>query len=267
MTLLCSAICAQSQKPSFSDLAAQAPELVQMQNEFEQTVPPGVSIQAREIYRRGTSGKDLEVGYNIYVKGVPRDTTFRQAQFPVDRDKAVGGITGITLNREGLMICAGRTTAQCHNAGKFDDPVLFTEQLPLKGEPRRSIFLAQDLRIPITLIPDPLQTEDKGCKVSAIRLTAKFELAYIEGSGFPPNTDVHIRLTDDQSAGISVIDSDGGISSSHSGATVVTVRSDSKGAIQTAALANTSRNPQGLETVEVIDSNCSPKITYKWGAF
>jgi hypothetical protein len=267
MILLSAAVCAQPGKSSFSDLAAKAPELVQMQNEFEQTVPPGVSIQAREISRKGTSGKDLTVVYNIYVRGVPRDTVFRQVQFPVDRDKAVAGIDGITLNSNGLMICAGRTPAQCHNGGKLDDPVLFTQQLPLKGEPRRSVFLAENLRIPISLVPDPIRSEDKGCKLSAVRLTAKFELAYITGSGFRPNTDVHIQLADDRNAGISVIDSDGGISSPHPGTTIVTVRSDSNGAIQTATLPNTSRNPEGQETVEVVDPNCGPKITYEWGVF
>jgi hypothetical protein len=267
ITLLSAFACAQSDKASFKNLTAQAPELVRLQNEFEQTVPPGVSIQSREVYRKGISGKDLEVRYNMFVKGVPPGTTFRQVQFPVNTDKAVPGINGITLNRDGLMICAGRTPAQCRNAGKLDDPVLFNELQPLKGEPRRSVFLAPNLRIPISLVPDPIQSEDKGCKISAVRLTPKFDLAYIEGAGFRPNSEVHIRFSDDQNAGVAIVSGDAGVTTAHPGDTNVVVTSDAAGAIQTAALMNTARNPTGLETVEVTELRCNPKISYKWGVF
>jgi hypothetical protein len=265
VTLLCVSVSGQSKKASFNDLSAQAPELVRLQNEFEQTVPPGVSIQAREISRKGTSGKDLEVRYSIYVKGVPPGTTFRQAQFPVNSDKAVSGIHGITLNSDGLMVCAGRSAAQCQNGRQLDDPLVFVEEQPLKGEPRRSVFLAPDLKIPISLVPDPVLSADKGCTISAVRLTANFELAYITGSGFPHNSDVHLRFSDDQSAGVSIVSDDGGVSTAHPGDTNIVVRSDGGGAIQTAALVNASRYPSGQETVEVASMGCNPKISFRWG--
>jgi hypothetical protein len=267
ITLLCAFACAQSDKASFKDLVAQAPDLIRLQDEFEQTVPPGVSIEAREVYRKGTSGKDLEVRYNVIVKGVPLGTTLRQVQFPVNTDKAVPGINGITLNSDGLMICAGRTPSQCHNGDKLDSPVVFVQQNLLKGEPRRSVFLAPDLRIPISIVPDPVQSEDGGCKLSAIRLSAKFELSRIEGSGFSPNSDIHLRFSDSESAGVSLISSDGAFAPAHGGDTIVAVKSDNRGAIQTETLFNTLKNPSGLETVEVADPRCSPKISYKWGVF
>ena len=184
-TLLCASAWAQPEQVSFSDLVVQAPQLIRLQNELEQMVPPGVSIEAREVYRKGTSGKDLEVRYNIYVKGVPPDATFRQVQWPVDKEKPIAGFSGITLKSDGLMICAGRTPEQCHSSVQLDAPVSFEMQEPLKGEPRRSIFIAPNLRIAISIVPDPVQSEDKGCKLSAIRLSAKFELANIEGSASP----------------------------------------------------------------------------------
>ena len=267
IVLLSAFASAQSDKATFKDLAAQAPDLIRLQDEFEQTVPPGVSIEAREVSRRGTSGKDLEVRYNMVVKGVPPGTTLRQVQFPVNTDKAVPGINGITLNSEGLMICAGRTPSQCHNGTKLDTPVEFVELSPLKGEPRRSVFLAPNLRIPVSIIPDPVQSQDKGCKLTAIRLSAKFELSRIEGFGFPPNSDIHIRFSDSESAGVSLITSDGEIAPARPGDTIVAVRSDSRGAVQTETLFNTFKNPSGLETVEVTEPRCSPKISYKWGVF
>jgi hypothetical protein len=256
----------QTGKTGYKDLAGEAPELVRMQTEFEKTVPSGVSIVAKEVYRKGTSGKDLEVGYNIYVKGVAPGTSFRQAQFPVNRDDAVPGIKGITLNRDGLMICGGRTPAQCRNGNKVDDPALFAEAQPLRGEPRRSVFLAQGLRIPVSLVPDPAEGANRGCRLSAIRLTAKFELAYIEGTGFTPNSDVHLSFSNDQGAGASLVSEDG-VTPAPPGDTNIAVRSDSSGTVRTAALFNVSRHPKGLETVEASDGNCNPKVSYSWGVF
>lgn len=266
-TFICMSACPQQQETSLRDLAAQAPELIQMQSELEQMVPPGLSIEAREVSRKGTSGKDLEVRYNIYVKGVPLDTMLRQVQWPVGSENPIPGIGGITLNKDGLMICAGRTAEQCHSSKQLDAPVAFDMQTPLKGEPRRSVFMAPNLRIAISLVPDPVQSVDGKCSLSAIRLSPKFELAMIEGFGFRPDTDVHIRFSDDQSAGVTTFVDGKGITSANAATTNIAVRSDSSGAIQTAALANASKYPRGLETVEVTDPNCHPKITYEWGVF
>jgi hypothetical protein len=258
---------AQSPNESFDDLASRAPELVKLQAEIEQTVPQGVTIAAREIYRAGTPGKDLEVRYNIYVRGVPGDTVFRQVQFPVNPDKAVPGISGITLDRNGLMICAGRTSAECQSGSKVPTAVPFIQRQPLKGEPRRSVFLAHGLRVPISLVPDPIQSQVRGCKLSAIRLTSKFELAYIEGSGFVPNRDVHILLSNNQNARVAVVDVDGNVSAPHAGDTNVIATADATGAIQTSALVNTSGSPSGVETVTVTDPGCNPRVSYQWGVY
>jgi hypothetical protein len=258
---------AQIPNASFDDLASRAPELVKLQSEIEQTVPQGVTIAAREVYRAGTPGKDLEVRYNIYVRGVPDDTVFRQVQFPVNPDKAVPGISGITLDRNGLMICAGRTSAECQSGSKVATAVPFIQLQPLKGEPRRSVFLAHGLRIPISLVPDPIQSQVRGCKLSAIRLTAKFELAYIEGSGFTPNRDVHLLLSNNQNARVAVVDGDGNVSAAHAGDTNVIAAADATGAIQTSALVNTSGSPTGVETVAVTDPGCNPRVSYPWGVY
>jgi hypothetical protein len=273
MALVCSSAFAQKETPntsapaSVSNLVVLAPKLVRLQNQFEHMVPPGVSIEAREVYRKGTAGTDLQVAYNIYVKGVPPDTIFRQIQWPVDRDKPIGGFTGVTLNPEGLMICAGRTPEQCHNGTAFDAPVQFARIKPLKGEPMRSIFIAPNLKIPISMVPDPIQSEDKGCKLSAVRLTGKFELALIEGSGFPSSSIVHLHRTNADSKSIVAVIDDNGMPFTLFTAPDLVLKSDGSGAIQTAAPNSTANGASGNDTVEVTGPGCNPKITYEWGVF
>jgi hypothetical protein len=247
-------------------LSVLAPKLIRLQNEFEH-IPPGVSTEAKEIYRRGTPGRDLQVRYYIYVKGVPPDSVFRQLQWPVDQEKPTAALSGITLNADGLMICAGRTPGQCHNGDKLDAPIQFTMQKPLKGEPRRFIFFSPGIRIPISIVPDPVQSEDKSCKLNVIRLSAKFELALIEASGFPTTSDVRMRTSAGGEPGvIAKIDESGKTSTADKSAGLA-VKTDGKGTIQTTVLNNTTKTPMGTETVEVTAPGCSPKVSYEWGVF
>ena len=40
------------------------------------------------------------------------------------------------------------------------------------------------------IVPVPIIGKDKNCTISVERLLPNFELAYISGQGFPPNSDV-----------------------------------------------------------------------------
>jgi len=88
----CAPAFAQQEKTAFSDLVVLAPKLARLQNQFEQMTTPGVSIEAREVFRKGASGVDLQVRYNIYVKGVSPESVFHQLQWPVDREKPVSSL-------------------------------------------------------------------------------------------------------------------------------------------------------------------------------
>lgn len=258
----------QQEKTDFAALAILEPKLIHLQNQFEQMRPPGISIEAKEVFRRGTPGIDLMVGYNIYIKGAPPDSVFRQTQWPVDRERPFPGFSGLTMNKDGMLMCAGRTPSQCHNGDRLDSPMVFALKTPLKGEPRRFDFIANNLQIPISIVPDPVEADDKGCTLSAIRLSGKFELALIEGSGFPPDSDVRLHMSaGDSPASASIALNDKGTASTVDTSSGVAAKTDSKGLIQTAVLTNTNKNPTGTETVEVTGPNCSPRISYKWGVF
>jgi hypothetical protein len=67
--------------------------------------------------------------------------------------------------------------------------------MPRKGEPTRLAFIAPKFRVGAVIVPDPIEAKDQGCTRSAVRLTPKFELAFLSGSGYPPNTDIHYRVS------------------------------------------------------------------------
>lgn len=248
---------------AFGELVAKVPQLVRLQNQFEET-PTGVTIEAKRVWRKGISGEDLDVAYYIYVRGVPEGKVFQQLQWPVDRDKPIGGMTGITLNSDGLMICAGRQPGQCRSAAQVDAPLTFDLRKPLKGEPRRFVFVAKELRVPISIVPDPVRAKDNGCRLNALRLSAKFEVALIEGSGFPPESEVRIHFgTFGAGAAAVTIDDAGHVS--QSSAESVTMKTDARGRFQLPYLQNTDITPTGAQTVEAEAKDCRPKIEYTWG--
>ena len=243
------AICGQS-APAVDQnaLNQQVQQMMSVEVAFEQMLPPGTSIEAKEIYRERQPGKGLIVKYHIFIKGVPPDTLFQQLSWPVNADKPTAALPGISVGKDGLLICAGRREGQCGEPSNPDDPIDFVIN-PLRGEPSRFAFVSEqkpDLRIGTVLTPDPVQATDKGCTLSVVRLTPQFELGFFEGSGYPPNTDVHYRFSTDQSI-------------------ERTIKSDAKGVIRIGLLPP-SKNP-GTARFKIMEPTCSPEVSYEWGVF
>ena len=227
------------------EFGKQVQHLMEVEVGFMNMVPQGMSIEAKEISRTGKSGS-LVVKYNIYVKGAPADAIFRGFNWPANAEKPSVALDGITAAKDGLLICAGRTDYDCGTRQKPDDPIDFIVT-PLKGEPFRVAFVAGDLQIGTVVVPDPVQAADKGCSLSAVRLTSKFELAFLSGSGYSPNTDIHYRV----STGDSKKD--------------FVVKSTDQGIIRTGVVPAGAGKTKGTTNVKIIEPTCSPEVSYQWG--
>ena len=241
------AILAHSQNPDIdlSDVSRRVQRLMDIQVGFTQMVPSGMSIEAKEISRTGKSGKDLAVQYHIFVKGAPPDTVFQWFQWPVGADKPSAALAGISVGKDGILMCAGRAPEQCGDPKKPEDPIEFIS-MPRKGEPTRLAFIAPEFRIGVVIVPDPIEATDKGCTVSAIRLTPKFELAFLSGSGYPPNTDVHYRVSSETI-------------NDH------IIKSDSDGNIRVSVIPYPGNKKKGTVSVKITEPKCSPEVAYEWG--
>lgn len=212
---------------------------------FENMVPPGTSIQAKEVSRRGESGKDLTVQYHIFVTGVPANTVFKYVDWAVNAERPTTRLEGISVGKEGILMCAGRTDEQCGDPSKPDDPIEFTFT-PLKGEPTRLAFISQDLKIGTVIVADPVDGSDKGCTLSAKRMTRSFDLAFLSGTGYAPNSDIHYRVSSEISDDF-------------------TVKSDSSGRIRVSVVPFPGKKKEGTAKVKITAANCAPEVSWKWG--
>lgn len=228
-----------------NDLAELVQRRMDVEVGFAQMVPPGMSIEAKEISRTGKSGDNLVVQYHIFVKGAPSDTLFQEIQWPVTADQPSAALEGVSVGKDGILMCAGRTPEQCGDPKKPDDPIEFIT-MPRKGEPTRLAFVSQNIKIGTLIVPDPVEGHDKGCSLSAVRLTQKFELAFLSGSGYPPNTDVHYRVSSGEMTSDLVI------------------KSDKNGTIRVSVL-HPSKKSKDTVTVKITEAKCSPEVSYEWG--
>lgn len=142
--------------PSLTELGQQAQQLMDVEVGFENMVPPGTSIQAKEVSRKGEPGKDLVVQYHIFIKGVPAKTLFKYIDWAVNAEKPTARLEGISVGKDGILMCAGRTDEQCGDSNKPDDPIEFTF-MPLRGEPTRVAFISPEFKIGTVIVADPVE--------------------------------------------------------------------------------------------------------------
>ena len=202
---------------------------------------PGATLEATQVVRDGST-----VQYHLFAKGLPSDALYQVIAWPVTAAAPQISIDGVSIGKDGIVMCAGRGPMQCGDASKKDDPIEFTFN-PTKGEPFRLAVVSPTSRAAIVLVPLPIEGKDKGCTISVVRLTPKFELVYATGKGFPPDFDVQF---DTQSYGEK---------------NPVTAKTDAGGNLNFGLLPFVAGHAKGTTTVRVIGGQCSPSLKFDWG--
>jgi len=228
-----------------NEVGQRVQNLMNIEVGFEQMVPEGTSINAKEVLRTGKSGKDLVVKYHVFVTGIPPNTLFKYVDWPVNAERPNARLEGISVGKDGVLMCAGRTDEQCGDPKKPDDPIEFTS-IPLRGEPSRLAFISSEVKIGIVLVPDPIEATDQGCTLTAKRLSKPFDLAFISGTGYPPNTDIHYQVASEMTSDFAV-------------------KSDPKGTIRVSVIPFPGKKKEGTAKVKIRESKCSPEVSWEWG--
>src|SRR5665213_3325068 len=132
----------------------------------ENTVPPGWSIEAKPVALARGENDTVIIQVHIFIHGAPEGVLFEQQSLPVGDDKPVSEMSGISVGKDGILMCAGRNPLQCGDQNKPDDPIEFTAQ-SIKGEPLRFLFASSVGTIGTVVVPYPVSGQDHGCTLSA----------------------------------------------------------------------------------------------------
>jgi len=208
---------------------------------------PGISIELREIKVEPVPGRKMKVTYQLLAHGIPPDELLDVVQWPITAAEPSTMLHGASVLPSGLLACAGRKPGQCGDTSKPDDVLEFALTGPTPGEPLRVAVANKRLRATAIAIPLPIEGSDNGCTLSAVRLLPNFEIAYITGTGFPPNSEVHLDSLslDEKLDQIFKTDANGNLGFVH--------------------LPSVEGHDSGTATIWSRDPKCQPSVRFDWG--
>ena len=235
-----------------ADVEAKAAEntnkLVKMHLGWSKLSTAGASVEIKEVLRDQSSGR-LRVQYHLYVKGLLQDDLYQYLNWPINKNGPEIALNGISIGKDGLLMCAGRASEQCGDPAKKDDPIEFTF-FPARGEPYRVGVQGEehsDVRLTTVIVPDPIESKDKGCRLSVIRLLPNFELAWVQGEGFPANTAVSMDA------------------SSYKESHVLSPTTNESGHFEFAVLPGVAGHKNGTTRLKTLSGICLPSVSFDWG--
>jgi hypothetical protein len=205
---------------------------------------PGVSIKLKENSREKLNGQ-TSVTYRLFASGFPKNLSFTIFTTGFDL-RPVPAVQGVTLDDSGDAVCSGKP-GMC-SGDKPGDPIDI-KLVAAKGQPVRLALISSDgqLKAFTGIILFPITGSDRGCSIEAIRLTQNAEAVLLEGTGFAPSSDAHIR------------------SSSEGESQETVVKADENGGIEQIQLPYVSGKANGITTVNVTSRKCNPSLSYNWG--
>jgi hypothetical protein len=243
-------ICATAQTDVEKQASALAEQLIKLHRSWSAASSKGASVEVKELSRKDVPGKGAVVQYHFYVKGLPQNDLYEYVNWTVNQRTPQTALHGISMGKDGLLMCAGRADEECGTPSKKDDPIEFT-YISRIGEPFRVAITSSDhpdVRVTTIIVPVPIEAQNKGCVLSVVRLLPKFELAYFEGHGFTPNTEVSFDMK------------------SYSEEHTATAKVDESGNLQFAAMPNVAGHESGTTHVRTRTASCSPSFSFEWGS-
>ena len=234
----------QAKSDTDAQVAQAAQMLVKKHEAFRSQITSlGVLIEARESARDAN-----KVSYKLYVKGLPADKLYTIVSWPVTKKEPFSAFKGVSIAQDGLVSCTGKLPGECSDPSAEDHGAVKFTFTPVKGEPFRIALINGDSKAAIVIVPDPISAEDKGCRLEAVRLLPHFELAYLSGAGFTPNTEVTFN------------------SESYGEKHTSNVQADADGKIRFAIMPFVAGHTNGTTTISANSNTCSPALQFDWGA-
>jgi hypothetical protein len=233
----------QGTAPSKASAEEAASHLVKMHEAWGPAAnTPNTSLSLKEISREGSIVK-----FRMHATGLPKQGIYTLIQWPVTEREPTAVLRGVTFDKTGLAVCAGRPST-CGTADKPNDPIDVAVK-PVPGEPSRVALISSDQTIKVyaKVVAIPLKGEDKGCGIEAVLLTPGSELMAIESSGFPANTDVVMNS-----------DSEGEHHEARG-------KTDASGRYVSAVLPFKQGLARGTAKVSLKSAACSPSVSFPWG--
>lgn len=135
--------------------------------------------------------------YRIYAQGVQEGVPYVLAAWTIDTGLEDLHVLSdaVYVNRKGLLLTRKPNPEEEDRDTVAEDVEYDLGVQAANGEPLRLILKTVDnkVMVPGTLVPFPVESKDKNCKLSAMLAEPEGEAILISGEGFPPNSEVIVQ--------------------------------------------------------------------------
>jgi hypothetical protein len=203
---------------------------------------PGTKLKAHLTTKQAKNGVDYGF-YDFYLTGAPADQVYTIFQWPLGKAAPETVMPAYISDNGRLCMHA----IGCHDTS---GPYVMLAFLSFPGLPHRIGIASEDkkYKAAITVIPNPIVAEDKGCSVAVIRAREDFSLAVLRGKGFQPNDQINYASN---SAGEKM---KGSFRANEHGEFVMGFGPGVKGKLK------------GTDKIDFKAPGCAPSVSYDWGA-
>jgi hypothetical protein len=203
---------------------------------------PGTKLEAHLMGKQTRNGADYAL-YDFYLTGAPADQVYTIFQWPL-------GKAGPETVMPAHISDNGRLCMHAIGCQGTSGPYVLLAFLSFPGLPHRIGIASEDkkYKAAITIIPNPIIAEDKGCSVEVIRAREDFSLAVLRGKGFQPSDE--IKYTSN-SAGEKMKGS---------------FRANEHGEFVTGFGPGVKGKLKGNDKIDFKAPGCAPSVSYHWGA-
>ncbi|HUY82317.1 MAG TPA: hypothetical protein VMU92_11390 [Acidobacteriaceae bacterium] len=259
---------AEIQAQKAARLRAELSHLATMEANWGPTISPhGMSLTLKKVGSKQTP-TGTRLSYHLIGTGFTPDMRLTLLRWPLDGSISQV-LSGIVVDASGTAVCgiaapgpSAPTDAQatkadaaaasrvpsCSKTMKPGTPITLTATVA-KGEPIRIALIALDQKhgAAASLVPFPIEGQDKGCKINVVLGAKSADLILVEGSGFKQDKSYTLGS---ESYGVK-----NGLSAS--------IKPD--GHFVTALLPAIPGHPSGTTTIYYQSATCTPTVSFNWG--
>jgi hypothetical protein len=145
--------------------------------------------------------------YRIYASGVPEGEPYILSAWTIGKklDDLNVLSNAVYVNRKGLLLTRRPNSNEEDSDTVGQDAEYDLGVQAADGEPLRFVVRSPDNKVlvPGTLVPFPIISTDKACKLSALLASPDAEAIFVLGDGFAPNTDVLVQTNSEGESKVS----------------------------------------------------------------
>jgi hypothetical protein len=202
----------------------------------ERNNSPGAELQAVVVLRA-----DKVLKYELRAKDLPLDLKYELLILPT---------MASSINE---LTSTGDVEIDKQDGRVLDGPGDVRSMFlaaPAPGEPYRFALVSKDRKYKAfaTVLPNPIEATEKGCRVRVIRLMPKFELAFVQFTGFPPQAEIDVHGNSEGE----ILD--------------FKLKTNADGYVDTGILPFKAGKSRGTMNLQTSTPKCSPKVSFRWGS-